>query len=91
MTADEFVATAKAFLFRRQSAYQTTFAGPGPEIVLADLAKFCRAHSTTFHQDPRIAAQLDGRREVFLRIQQHLQLTDEQLWRLVGRPDLDSK
>lgn len=91
MTAADFVANAKAFLFRRQSAYQTTFAGPIGEVVLSDLAKFCRAHSTTFHPDPRIAAQLDGRREVFLRIQQHLQLTDEQLWRLVGRPDLDSK
>lgn len=52
--------------------------------VLKDLAKFCRAVESTFHPDPRIAAQLDGRREVFLRIQQHLQLSTEQLWALLG-------
>jgi len=85
----EIVARAKAILFRRQQAYQTVFAGPVGELVLADLAKFCRANNSTFHADPRVAANLDGRREVFIRIQRHLNLSDEQLWRLVGRPDLD--
>lgn len=71
------------FLHGRKRAYVETFDNPGAgKAVLADLAKFCRAHTSTFHQDPRIAAQLDGRREVWLRIQQHLQLTDEQLWDL---------
>lgn len=81
------VERVKALLQRRQRAYQTTFAGPVGELVLADLAKFCRAYTTTFHPDPRIAAQLDGRREVFLRIQKYLNLTDDQVWALVSNSD----
>lgn len=77
----------RALLQRRQRAYQTTFAGPVGELVLADLAKFCRAYTTTFHPDPRVAAQLDGRREVFLRIQKYLNLTDDQVWALVANTD----
>lgn len=53
-------------------------------IVLSDLARFCRAHSSTGHADPHIAARLDGRREVWLRIQNHLRLTDDELWQLHG-------
>ena len=79
----------RALLQRRQRAYQTTFAGPIGELVLSDLAKFCRAYSTTFHPDPRVAAQLDGRREVFLRIQKYLKLTDDQIWDLVGQSDTE--
>jgi hypothetical protein len=89
MTLAELVSHTKAFLRQRQTAYQTTFAGPGGERVLADLAKFCRAYKTTYHEDPYIAARLDGRREVFLRVQAHLQLNDEQLWKLFGRSDID--
>lgn len=57
--------------------------------VLADLAKFCRAHKSTHHADPRESARLDGRREVWLRIEHHLKLTSEQFWSLYGRPDLE--
>ena len=85
----ELVDKAKSYLFNRKVSYQNTFLNVSGEIVLEDLAKFCRAHKTTFHPDPRIAAQLDGRREVFLRIQQHLNLSNEELWKLIGRPDLD--
>ena len=81
----------RAYLQRRQTAYQTTFAGPAGELVLADIFKFCRMYKSTFHPDPRVAAALDGRREVALRIQQHLKLTDEQLWDLVGRTNIDNQ
>ncbi len=50
--------------------------------VLKDLAKFCRAHTTTYHPDPRIHAVLEGRREVWLKIQEHLQLSMEEIYRL---------
>ncbi len=50
--------------------------------VLKDLAKFCRAHETTYHPDPRIHAVLEGRREVWLRIQEHLQLSMEDIYEL---------
>jgi hypothetical protein len=52
------------------------------EVVLTDLARFCRAHSTTAHKDPATAARLEGRREVWLHVQERLHLTDEQLWLL---------
>ena len=55
--------------------------------VLADLAKFCRANESTFHPDARIAAMLDGRREVWLHIQKYLNLTEEQIVQLAnGNP-----
>lgn len=57
------------------------------EDVLKDLAKFCRAHQSTFHSDPRIAANLDGRREVWLRIQNYLQLDIKELFKLHGIKD----
>lgn len=81
------VEKARDFLRGRQLAYKRTFKdldAPRSDAaaVLADLAKFCRAHDSTFHPDPHVRAQLDGRREVWLRIQSHLQLTDDELWEL---------
>lgn len=67
------------FLKQRKRAYQLAFGSPAGQEVLADLAKFCRAHETCFDPDPRIHAALEGRREVYLRIQQHLNLTEAQL------------
>lgn len=74
------------FVAERQQAYRGIFAGPRGEMVLADLAKFCRAHESTFHADPQVAAFQEGRREVWLRIQQHLEMSTEQLWALFGAP-----
>lgn len=76
--------TIRNFLFNRQRAYQATFNSEMGKVVLADLARFCRAHESTFHRDVRLAANLDGRREVFLRIAQHLELDSETLWQLYG-------
>ncbi len=52
--------------------------------VLKDLAKFCRAHQSTFHQDPYMSSKLDGRREVWLRIEQYLNLSLEEIYKLHG-------
>lgn len=52
------------------------------QVVLKDLAEFCRAHKTTFLPDPRAHAVLEGRREVWLKIQEYLQLTPEQIYQL---------
>lgn len=59
--------------------------------VLSDLARFCRAHETTFHPDPRVHGVLEGRREVWLRIQHQLQLSDEDLWKIYGRPEQEKR
>jgi len=73
---------ARRFLSRRRTAYVKAFSGAYGAEVLEDLAKFCRATETTFHPDPRIHAVAEGRKEVWLRIQRHLQLSDDQLWAL---------
>lgn len=83
---NELVESTKRFLVRRAQAYHACFPKDGmmTQVVMADLAKFCRATSSTFHPDPQVAARLDGRREVFLRISQHLNLTTEELYRLLS-------
>jgi hypothetical protein len=77
-----------AYLGRRRTAYARTFETPHAQVVLEDLAGFCRANETTFHEDARAAALLEGRREVWLRIQQHLNMSPEELFRLsTGEPE----
>ncbi len=81
---------AKQWLRNRSLAYQRIFLGHGTDtdIVLSDLAKFCRASETTFHENQRLSDILIGRREVMLRIAHHLNLTDQQLWGLYGNQSL---
>lgn len=55
-----------------------------PELVMDDLARFCRATQTTFHQDARLHALLEGRREVFMRIADYRDLTIEEIFRRYG-------
>lgn len=63
----------------RKRAYQLSLMSAAGQAVLHDLAQFCRANETCWHPDPRIHAALEGRREVWLRIQQHLNLSPDQL------------
>lgn len=77
----------RRFFSRRRHAYQATFRGQYAHIVLEDLAQFCRAHKTTFQPDERAHALAEGRREVWLRIQEHLRLSPDDLWALyTGQP-----
>ena len=69
-------------LGNRRHAYRMTFKGPLAEVVLKDLARFCRAHKSTYHDDARAHAVAEGRREVWLRLQNHLQLSPDELWEL---------
>ena len=78
----KLIEKAHRLLMRRRGRYRDIFRGPNGEAVLRDLAGFCRAADSTFDPDPRIAAALDGRREVWLRIQHHLRLTPDELWRI---------
>lgn len=77
----------RQFVGGRQHQYRVAFRSPPGEAVLRDLARFCRANETTFHADPRAHALAEGRREVWLRIQNHLQLSPDDLWRLVSGED----
>lgn len=88
---EQIRARIRNFVSGRMLAYRQVF-NPNSrdaERVLYDLAKFCRANETCFHADPRVHAVLEGRREVWNRIQHHLQLSDEQLWKLYSRKDLE--
>ena len=62
--------------------FQVALRSPAGQNVLIDLAEFCRASETTFHKDARLHALLEGRREVFLRIVNFLNLTAEQIYLL---------
>jgi hypothetical protein len=70
------------FIKKRKRQYQLVFNSYAGQDVMIDLARFCRANETCFHEDARMHAVLEGRREVFLRIQQHLNLTEQQLFDL---------
>lgn len=81
-------------LRRRRYAYRRLFLeGDGMsadgQIVLADLAKFCRATSSTAvvspvsqRLDPMAMAMAEGRREVWLRITGHLHIDEKVIFNL---------
>lgn len=68
-----------AFLAERKTAFSLAFMNAAGQAVLDDLRPFCRADSTCFDPDPRVHAALEGRREVWLRIQDHINLSPEAL------------
>lgn len=85
----EVVERVKDFFRRKKISYQNVFSkdSEATKAVLADLAKFCRANETTFLPDQRAHAVLEGRREVWLRIQSYLRLSTDELYNLYGKKD----
>jgi hypothetical protein len=89
------ISNIRNFILKRRQAYRALFLGggqlnPAARIVLSDLRGFCRATvSTTIvspvtrQVDPIASAQAEGRREVWLRITQHLHIDDADLYKLV--------
>lgn len=90
----------QAQIRRRRQAYRRVLGfGQAPtdddrRVVLKDLARFCRAHRSTgvFSHirgafDPLASARADGRREVWLRIVEHLHLDEKHLVNLREHPD----
>lgn len=72
----------RQYLYNLQTAYQKIFNSKHGKQVLADLKRFCRDRESTFNPDPRVAAMLDGRREVILRVKDYLELNRDELWEL---------
>lgn len=70
-------------IFQRNKPTRTTI-----ETLLADLREFCRADTTCIvvakdgHIDTHATAVAEGRREVFLRIQATLNISDDDLARM---------
>jgi hypothetical protein len=78
---------ALEILTDRKRAYQAAFGSPAGQAVLNDLAVFCRARETCVIPGDRDRTfVLEGRREVILRIRDHLDLSPEQLVDIHTRP-----
>jgi hypothetical protein len=88
---NELVAKAWDFIRGRKTAYQLVFnrTSPAVSVVLADLSNFCRANGSVFHPDQRMTDVLIGRQEVFRRIQDHLNLSSQDLYRLAAGQQLN--
>lgn len=83
-------------IISRRNAWRDVFRSEDGELkksgveVLADLQRFChdtrptiKISKTTGMVDPYAMAIAEGRREVFLRIKEHLKLDDRDLQRLI--------
>lgn len=78
---------AREIFTDRQRAYMLAFGDVAGKAVLADLAMFCRANETCVVPGARDRTYvLEGRREVYLRIRDHLDRTVEQLLEIYTRP-----
>jgi len=74
----------KSIVFYRSTSYKHTFNNPNGEKVLADLKRFCYAVTPTADiNNPNATYLAEGRREVWLRIQAHLNLSDDEIYNLV--------
>jgi hypothetical protein len=88
-----------AKILKRKYAYRRLFLGEDGlngdgQIVLADLAKFCKAYSSTAvvspvsrQVDPVASALAEGRREVWLRIMAHLHIDEKVAFNLNQNED----
>lgn len=74
------------FLRLRKRAYQLAFSNRNNSTVLKDLAKFCYANKTPRCTDLYRLGVAAGRREVWLRIQEHLNLQPDELYELYNQP-----
>lgn len=68
-------------LGRRSKAYRFVFGAPGTanHDFLVDIMAFCRVNETAWSDDARHHARLEGRREVGLRILDHLRLEPDEI------------
>ena len=74
----------RAILEARKGAYYRVFEAGVPskadkELVKADLQKFCRFNTTTFHENDRVHCMLTGRQEAYLRIDDFTRLSVDAL------------
>lgn len=74
----------RAVIRERQGAYHRLFVGqpmPGDvQVVMDDLAVFCRAYETPFYPDQRLTDVAIGRGEVYRRIVEYTRLSNDELF-----------
>src|SRR5271157_1955577 len=90
----EEVRSTLNFLEERKLAYSLTFGGvseskEATRYVLKDLAKFCFFSRADFDADALKLARIAGRKDVLLRIVQHMQLPVTELFRLASGFEVD--
>lgn len=69
-------------LVRLKRSYREVFSSPAGKRVLRDLAKACHAATTTFDENPNEQSRKEGKRQIFLRIQNMINVPDEEVWSL---------
>lgn len=78
---------ALEYFTQLKRAYQAAFGSPAGKTVMEDITPFCRARETCVVPGDRDRTYvLEGRREVYLRIQDFLDLSPEQLVEKYTRP-----
>ncbi len=71
-------------ILNKRLSYRQCFCNPDGSLtsagkrVFRDLALYCGAYKTTFRPDAREHALMEGRRQVFLKMQAMLELPDEE-------------
>jgi len=67
---------------RVKNAYRSLKETRAGLVILRDLAKTCNAASTTFDKDPHKQSFNAGKRQVWLRIQNMINVPDDELWKM---------
>lgn len=75
-----------ALILDTKRSFQQGCGSETPTLMASDLALFCCADRTCFDPDPHRHAMMAGRREVWLRIQEFLKLTPQELLLLYYTP-----
>ncbi len=79
----KFLAWLASWILPKDTVFETVFRGMLVNIVLADLRRFCKATRPTFVVgDSHASALLEGRREVWNRINAYLHLEERQIYGL---------
>lgn len=77
----DFMRQAAEKLGFRQKTYQTAFVGSAMQLVLVDLAQYAQAFDADL---PDATPRMQGRRDVFFRIFNHLKLSPFELEQVYG-------
>ncbi len=75
----KYVQAAIDIITQRHIAWSRVFAGPDGRIVEKQLSVFCCANASTFDKDPIKSAYLQGRKDVWILMQNYRHLTPLQL------------
>lgn len=74
---------------KKRQAYQAVFNNPNGEEVLKDLAQFCCVYKASPDLSHETLAKKEGLRAVWLRIQNYLNISDDDVWHLFKREETD--